>query len=286
LNEHQRTKLEKTKINAQNFFFFFFQPKTQGNHTDALAKFEEALSVHRSQQDEFPDYFVELLRGAAGIRGLQGEISTSLMHCDETLAILQKNFPPNHPKIADVLSDRADVFRDLGDLRRALAEHEDVLATRRTVLPAGHRDIAHSLGRKAHLLRTTGNFDGVDGAMDKYGEALPMLKAAVPADEIKRYDVRLHFRAARQPATARPDEDQRSGALHDTCSWNRSRQTSSRSAWTGSLRKHLPLVGGKGRRGGNRAGRAAGSGVRWHQHLVFQEGHPRVVRPARGALAV
>lgn len=83
----------------------------------------------------------------------------------DILAMLRRTVGPSDPQTLTVQSNLAYSLRSLGRHREAVAEYRELIADREKIYPAGHLELAQSLGNMALCLEAIGDFSGAVDTM-------------------------------------------------------------------------------------------------------------------------
>jgi eukaryotic-like serine/threonine-protein kinase len=116
---------------------------------------------------------------AASIHMQRSELPEALAAAEETVAIVERAFGPDHPIVANGLNNLGATLEAAGELERAREVHERGLAIRDATLGPDHPDVATSASNLASVLESLGQ---LEGAAAGYERALAIRTAALGPD--------------------------------------------------------------------------------------------------------
>ena len=97
----------------------------------------------------------------------------------DVLAMQRKKLPPDHPGIANMLTDLAGLLKSTGRYTEAEPLYREALTIRQKALPPDHPDLVVSLNNLAGLLETTGRYTEAEPL---YRQALAIRQKVLPPD--------------------------------------------------------------------------------------------------------
>jgi tetratricopeptide (TPR) repeat protein len=107
---------------------------------------------------------MEVVRLNSEIRKLygQGKYDEAIPLAERALAIREKAFGPEHPKVAEALNNFGLLYRTKGDYARAEPLHQRALAISEKAQGPEHPDVAEALTKLAILYQTKGDYARVE----------------------------------------------------------------------------------------------------------------------------
>jgi eukaryotic-like serine/threonine-protein kinase len=128
----------------------------EGRCSEALIPMEQALAIVRARAPRTV-YEAEALQALGRVRNCLGEPDAARKLHEETLALQEELFGPEHSKIAISLQNLAETAVTKGDLPLAERQARAALELRRRILPPDHPDTFDALAVLGGILAKRGN---------------------------------------------------------------------------------------------------------------------------------
>ena len=113
-----------------------------------------------------------------------GRFAAARRHYDQSLAIKEKTYGPDHPEVALVLFNTANLMREMGDFADARRLYERALRIREDKLGRTHTLTAYALNGLGEALMKSGHTSG-DTLFHARGLDLARLERSRPSDRIR-----------------------------------------------------------------------------------------------------
>jgi tetratricopeptide (TPR) repeat protein len=122
----------------------------RGDRATALARYQEALEVHRKATGPAGAEAIASLGYVRDLYREWGRYETARVYLEEAVALCRK--APDHPALAEALTDLAALLQDLGDYPAVRGLLEEALAIRRRRLGPEHAETAAALVKLGRLM--------------------------------------------------------------------------------------------------------------------------------------
>ena len=128
----------------------------QRKYVEALAYYEQSLSIKRAYLPEIHVHIAETLNSMGRVYLLTKDIEKALNFYLSSLGMYKTCLPENHSDIAHVLHNIADCYYSKRQFDRALQHYHLALAMKEKCFPPGHPSVATTLNNISTILSVQG----------------------------------------------------------------------------------------------------------------------------------